>query len=277
MKRLIYGTFHFHSVYSHDGKSTLWKIASVLRDQGLSFCVMTEHFEDFSALTFDEYLREVDIVNRRSGFILIPGVEVHLDGIDTILFPVDDYAEISRLISEGDERCSDVVKVVAHPAKYPFDLLTRHLEKYKVNGIELWNQQSDGSLMPALGLLEWMKTQHRRNDYGYFFGCDLHDVTLSVTNVVCLPEPPSPTPAAIASELLNRRFVSRNLSTGIEYRHDSPGTDFDSWVESVVRKPFYRGKIQKAIRRGLRFGYRMLPRDTQHSLNDFKNLVRNRV
>jgi len=274
---VISGTFHFHSDYSHDGRSPLCQIASVLRDRGLSFCVMTEHFEDFTAATFAQYLREVDEVNQQTGFILIPGVEVNLGGIDTIVFPVDDYDAITQLLSGGGEGPSDVIKIVAHPAKYPFDRVRRHIEKYQVNGIELWNQQSDGSLMPALGLLEWMKTQDRCNDFGYFFGCDIHDVTLSVANVLCLREPASRTPAAVASELRNRRFVSRNLVTGIEYRNESPRTDFGAWVESVARRPFYRAKIQRAIRRSLRFGYRMLPRDTQHSLNDFKNLVRNRI
>lgn len=274
---MISGTFHFHSTYSHDGRSPLREIASVLRDRGLSFCVMTEHFEDFTAATFARYLREVDDINRESGFILVPGVEVNLEGIDTILFPVDDYDAITTLLSGGGEIPCDVIKVVAHPAKYPLDRVARHIEKYQVNSIELWNQQSDGSLMPALGLLEWMTTQDRCNDFGYFFGCDIHDVTLSVANVLCLRELSSRTPVAIASELRNRRFVSRNLLTGIEYRHESPRTDFAAWVASVAGRSFYRAKIQRAIRRSLRFGYRLLPRDTQHSLNDFKNLVRNRI
>jgi len=46
MRDSIDGAFHFHSTYSHDGKNTLSEIASTLSEAGLSFCVMTEHFED---------------------------------------------------------------------------------------------------------------------------------------------------------------------------------------------------------------------------------------
>src|SRR2546423_14708742 len=102
---------------------------------------MAEHFEDFTAATFARYLREVDEVNQQSGFILIPGVEVNLEGIDTILFPVDDYDAITRLLSGEGEGGSEVIKVVAHPAKYSFDRLTSHIEKYQLTSIELWNQQ----------------------------------------------------------------------------------------------------------------------------------------
>ena len=47
---------------------------------------MTEHFEDFDAATLDRYLRSAG--DDTTGFVVIPGIEVHLSGLDTIVFPV---------------------------------------------------------------------------------------------------------------------------------------------------------------------------------------------
>ena len=86
MSNTIEGTFHFHSTYSHDGRSTLDEIVWTLRSRGLSFCVMTEHFEDFDGTTFERYVQDIDRLNRRGDFVLVPGVEIHLYGIDTIVW-----------------------------------------------------------------------------------------------------------------------------------------------------------------------------------------------
>src|SRR2546426_12439142 len=135
MQELIQGTFHFHSTYSHDGRSTLCDIVSTLRGRGFSFCIMTEHFEDFDALKFNRYLQEVNVLNQTGGFVLIPGVEVSLSGIHTIIFPALEYAEIARLASEKKEGQHRMFKVVAHPSNYSFQKVARHLETYQINWI----------------------------------------------------------------------------------------------------------------------------------------------
>ncbi|MGA2422636.1 MAG: PHP domain-containing protein [Terriglobales bacterium] len=277
MPDFIQGTFHFHSTYSHDGRSTLPEIASSLSARGLSFCVMTEHFEDFDALKFDRYVQELKDVSASSGFLFIPGIEVHLSGLDTIIFPVRKYEEIARFEAEGKDSQPPMFKVLAHPSKYRFQDVMRHLTKYQLNGIELWNQQADGSYIPPIDFLELLKSQAQRNHFRYFFGCDLHSANLTVANVLSVPSPNERTAEAIAKALIEGDFVSRNCPTGIEYRNGSGKTDFDAWLQTLRRKSYSRGKILRSVRHFLRSLYRMLPRDTQHSLNDFKNFVRNKV
>jgi hypothetical protein len=277
MPELIDGTFHFHSTYSHDGKNCLQEIASSLSARGLRFCIMTEHFEDFDAPTFDRYLEEINTVSGNTGFLLIPGIEVNLSGLDTIIFPVQGYEEIARLVSEGRDGQRRMFKVLAHASKYKFEAIARHLRNYKIDGVEIWNQQADGSHIPPLGLFEWVKSQSWGSQYRYFFGCDLHNVNLTVANVLSVPRLNSQNEEAIVNSLIHGDFLSRSLPTGIEYRNGSEATDFDAWLRTLRRRRYYWGELLQSARRCLKVVYKMLPRDAQHSLNDIKNFVRNKV
>src|SRR5437016_3240651 len=100
MQRFVQGTFHFHSTYSHDGRNTLPEIAHALLERGLSFCVMTEHFEDFDEAKFNRYLAELESVTKSTGFVFVPGAEVDLEGLHTIVFPVREFAEVTRFASQ---------------------------------------------------------------------------------------------------------------------------------------------------------------------------------
>jgi PHP domain len=277
MKETIHGTFHFHSTYSHDGRSTLSEIASALSTAGLAFCVLTEHFEDFSAPKFNEYLRETREVTEKSGVLLVPGIEMNLSGLDTILFPVREYDEVAKFASDGTDSGHRLCKVVAHASKYPFEDVVKHLQKYQIEGVEIWNQQADGSHIPPFKLLDVWQTYSGRRQHRYFFGCDLHKANLAVANIISLSVP-SPTGAnAIIQHLREGNFVSRNLPTGVEYRNGAASSDFDAWLQRLREKSYYRGRILGTVRSSLKSVYKMLPRDTQRSLNDVKNFVRNKV
>jgi PHP domain len=277
MQDLIQGTFHFHSTYSHDGRSTLGEIVSLLRGRGFSFCVMTDHFEDFDAAKFGRYVREIEESNQAGDFLLIPGIEVDLSGLHTIFFPVREYAEIARIVSEGTDRQGRMFKVLAHPTKYRFDLVEKHLEQYAIQGVELWNQQADGSHIPPLAFLEKMKLLPPRDDRHYFFGCDIHKATLKVNHVLSMRRPAEWTPEAIADTLIRGDFTSESLPTGIEFRNGTDQTEFASWLRALAEKPYSRGKFLRGVRRCLKPIYSALPREIRHSLNDVKNTMRNKM
>lgn len=277
MPEMIQGAFHFHSTYSHDGRSTLFEIASALRSRGFSFCIQTEHFEDFDASKFDNYLREARETSSKTGICLIPGVEINLSGLDTILFPVADYSEVARFArNEKNSACSSC-KVLAHPSKYPFQAVVKHLENYELQGVELWNQQADGSHLPPFEFLCMWQSYSRRNQYRYFFGCDLHNVNLTVANMISLCAPTQPGVETIVQKLTAGKFISRNLPTGVEYRNGLQSDEFDPWLRNLQTKSYYRGRLLRGVRSGLKSAYRVLPRDMQKSLNDVKNFVRNKV
>jgi hypothetical protein len=277
MQETIQGTFHFHSTYSHDGRSTLSEIVSALSMAGMAFCVLTEHFEDFTAPKFSEYLREIRAVTEKSGFLLIPGIEVNLSGLDTILFPVSDYDEIAKVASAGTDCGRGLCKVLAHASKYSFEDIVQHLQKYQIEGVEIWNQQADGSHIPPFKLLDVWQTYSRRKQHRYFFGCDLHKANLTVTNILSLSAPSPGTADAIIQHLGTGDFICRNLPTGIEYRNGASSSDFDNWLQGLREKSYYRGRLLGSVRAGLKSVYKMLPRGTQRSLNGVKNVVRNKV
>jgi hypothetical protein len=269
------GTFHFHSTYSHDGRSSLAEIAATLKTCNLSFCIMTEHFEDLDPAKCERYIQELARVSAAANFVFIPGVEVNLNGIDTIFFPIKRYEEIGEFVSGQLRSESAWCKVIAHPSKYRSDEILTHLERYRLDGIELWNQQADGSHIPPLALIDFLTPHVQSGPYRYFFGCDLHCAGLTVSNVLSLPCGVERTPEAIAQALLAGNFTSRNLPTGIEYRNDLDV--LIRWAEALHHRTYYRGRFLWTIRRCLRSIYRVLPRDTQHSLNNVKNFVRNKV
>jgi len=275
MNDTIQGTFHFHSTYSHDGKSTLPEIASALQKLNLSFCVMTDHFEDFDAAKFDRYIEQLKETSQSSGFIFIPGIEVHLSGIDTILFPVQNYEDVARFESEGVESQPPMFKVLAHPSKYHFGEIATHLAKYRLDGIELWNQQADGRHMPPLAFWEQFKSLTQSCNYKFFFGCDLHSANLTVANVLSLRLPGCRTSEAVVNALTSGNFISRNNPTGISFGNES--IEFDEWLRSMSKQSFHKGRLLHSVRSCLRAFYKWLPRDAQHSLNDVKNFVRNKV
>jgi hypothetical protein len=277
MKETIQGTFHFHSTYSHDGRSTLSEIASALSATGMAFCVLTEHFEDFSAPKFNEYLRATREITEKSGFLLIPGIEVNLSGLDTILFPVRDYDEIAKFASDGTGSANRLCKVLAHASKYPFVKVVKHLQQYQIEGVEIWNQQADGSHIPPFKLLDVWQTYSWRGQHRYFFGCDLHEANLAVANIISVSVPSPSGADEIIQHLREGHFLCRNLPTGIEYRNGDASIDFDAWLQRLHEKSFYRGRLLGTFRSGLKSVYKMLPRETQRSLNDVKNFVRNKV
>jgi hypothetical protein len=252
-------------------------VVASLRARGFAFCIMTEHFEDFDDRKFDRYVREITALNEVGDFVLIPGLEVNLAGIDTIVFPALDFAAIVRWMSNAGDGQPPLFRVIAHPSKYSFETITRHLQTYRINAVELWNQQEDGRYIPPMRFLERFGTQPSRKQCRYFFGCDLHEASLTISNVLTVPKPSTLTVEAIVSALSDGNFTTSNNATGIEYCNGDHGNDFDAWFETLRHRSFYRGRALQGVRKCLKRSYRWLPSTTQHRLNDIKNYIRNKV
>jgi hypothetical protein len=272
MPNHIQGAFHFHSTYSHDGRSSLAEIASRLHGQGLSFCIMTEHFEDFDEPKFNRYIQETTSVSS-SSFLLIPGMEVDVEGLHTIIFPVQQYGEIADL-SAFTRLSHNMFKVLAHPSKYPLEKVAAHLDKYSIEGIEVWNQQSDGSYVPPFRVLESLTVRPDLARYRYLFGCDIHNAKLAVRNLISLARPHNLSAQAILDAIRCGEFVSRNITTNIEHRNGSEEVEFNTWVQMLHGRSYGPGRLLSSVRDGLKLTYKMLPRPAQRSLNDVKNIVR---
>lgn len=277
MRDTIQGTFHFHSTYSHDGRSTPREIVSTLRRRGFSFCVLTDHFEDFDAPKLDRYVRELNEVSTLTGFALIPAIEVNLAGLHTIVFPVREYPEIARLASGQNDGPGRLFKILAHASKYSIESVASHVTRYQLDGIEIWNQQEDGSHMPPIGFLKRLKDELRQRQFRLFFGCDLHDARLTVTNVLSVPSSEGSAVGSLVESLTHGDFVARSLTTGIEFHNGAEPTDFEAWLQTVLEGSYLRGRMLRGVRRSLKLIYSQLPRNARRPLNHFKNFVRNKV
>lgn len=274
---MIRGAFHFHSTYSHDGRTSLVDTVERLRGQGFAFVIMTEHFEDFDRIKFSSYLQEVEMLNRRMDFVLIPGIEVNLDGVDTIKFPVGDYEGCLDFGERAGGSISPTVSVLAHPTKYSLRKVLAHLGKFKIDGIELWNQQADGRYAPPLKFLMEFQAQAQPERYCCYFGCDLHDANLKASNFIALPRPHCLDPASLCAMIASGQFTSFNSDTGIAFSNGPQRDDYKAWLEKIQSCRNYKGRVLRFIRRGLRAGYKRLPKSVQRSLNDIKNTVRNKI
>lgn len=238
---------------------------------------MTEHFEDFDPQKLESYLQEAQMVSGEVGFVLIPALEVHLAGIDTLVFPGRDYQQIAELASGDFRKGEGLLKLLVHPTKYPLQRVFAHLDRFNIQGIELWNQEVDGHSLPPFRFLKSFLVHPRCDQYLYFFGCDLHNVRGRISNILILSQPCEKSPEAIMNCLRRGYFSTRNLRTGIEFRNGNPRMDLASWLTVQQQKTYYRGRLVGWVRNSLRSAYKQLPRSSQRSLNDVKNYVRNRL
>lgn len=272
----IAGAIHFHSDFSHDGRSSLEEIRSRLVSQGLSFCIMTDHFEDFTEQSFDCYLERITVLNRTPGFVFVPGVEVSIGGIDTLLYPVYHYSQCRAFPAEETGGASRMRSVLAHPSKYAAPALERHMQRVPLTGIELWNQLADG-LLPSSTVVRFLQSVRSRHSYRYFFGCDIHNARHGVRNIVTLPARTALEIETIVGALDHGSFSTANRTTGRTYESTSTNVNLDQWLATASQRRPARLAIRCGVRRSLRSAYRLLPRRLQRSLNTLKNYVRNEV
>ena len=66
------GVFHVHSSFSHDGKKSLRELSCYLKERGIHFCILADHFEDFNEKTFNDYLVQIREITSTGKFLFIP-------------------------------------------------------------------------------------------------------------------------------------------------------------------------------------------------------------
>ncbi|MEI6501029.1 MAG: PHP domain-containing protein, partial [Armatimonadota bacterium] len=178
---------HIHSDFSHDGHDGVAEIARRAGELGLDFCMLTDHFEDFDEEGFARYLAAVDVANRTGSCLVIPGVEVDIDGLHVLLLQVTDYEEVNRVLVKRKLGDSQLVALLAHPNKYTPAEISRFVTTCDIAGIEVWNQAFDGLRLPdGRGLRERLGN-FPAEGCGVFFGLDTHDIRRPISNVILMP------------------------------------------------------------------------------------------
>ena len=162
-----------HSTYSYDGKENLSALKSFLQKEGITFCFLTEHTDK---LTIEEAQLFVQECKSLSGsqFVFIPGFEVPYKdahvlflGTETFLGQVaDEYT-----LAQWAERAA--LTVLAHPVRNRF--VVDQVLKDVIDGVEIWNQQYDGKLVPRPRAAQLLRSLQEKNE-GLFAtgGLDFH-------------------------------------------------------------------------------------------------------
>jgi len=169
----IKGVVHVHSTYSYDGKESLRSLRDFLIEQGISFCCMTEHTDFMTVEQAQLFVQECKALSG-SQFMFIPGFEVPyknahilLIGTEVFLGTIAD-ADMLRVWSS-----KSVLTVLAHPVRNRFKLDT--VMEEVIDGIEIWNQQYEGKLVPRQRSRKLVRTyQTKKPELLATGGLDFH-------------------------------------------------------------------------------------------------------
>ena len=274
--RVYTGVIHIHSAYSHDGRDSIPDLVRTLAGQGLDFCILTDHFEDFDARTLDRYRAEIAAVNADGDFIVVPAIEVEFESVHVILVPVGSFAEIQGVVAARDLSRSETVKLLAHPTKYDLEMTVTLLRDHEFDGVELWNQMADGKYAPPRDYLRALLPRIRPDLRGHFFGGDIHDGRHSVANYITIPADGPLMVDHVIDALRRRRYVSHSRLTGLAVSAEQPAGELVAWLETAAHSRSLRSTLRATLARILKGIYHLLPRRAQKCINSFKNSVKSR-
>ncbi len=272
------GVVHIHTEVSHDGHGGLEEMSARLRADGIDFCVLTDHFEDLDADSFGEYLAEIRQVNLRRETVFVPGVEAEIKGFHVLLLPVASYDEVRDVVDQTDlAGRGPRLKILAHPAKHDLAAVTELLRENAFDGVEIWNQHSDGNYLPPLEFLDDLVEALPADMSCVVFGSDVHDIRHRISNLVLIPRGEELTPTLILDRLRQGRFLNFNRNTALSLPGDSRPAEIAAWLAEVRQRLGRKALLVGRVKKVLRFCYHLLPRSAQHRINDFKNAIKNRL
>ena len=129
--------------------------------QGITFCCLTEHTDQMTVAQAQLFVQECRSLSG-SQFVFIPGFEVpykdaHILFIGSELL-LGQQADAASL-TEWKQR--SVLTILAHPVRNRFEV--DDALKSVLDGVEIWNQQYDGKLVPRPRAAELLRTLQESN------------------------------------------------------------------------------------------------------------------
>lgn len=170
----INGIVHCHSRYSYDAKLSLRELRELCISRGVRFVCMTEHTDELDRERAAAFVRECEALSD-DRFRFIPGFEVPYRRAHVLMIGMrsfyDHYAaNIDALIPWTQEA---KFVVLAHPVRNHFVVEPRLLQL--IDGLEVWNQQYEGKLVPRVrSLVLFEKLHHEKPMLVATGGVDLH-------------------------------------------------------------------------------------------------------
>lgn len=158
---IVTGVVHMHSTYSYDGKESLQSLRDFLMNKGVSFCCLTEHTDYMTLEQAQLFVQECKMLST-SQFVFIPGFEVpylkaHILLVGTEVF-LGQFADGEMLKTWSK---ATALTILAHPVRNAF-IIDETMEQ-TLDGVEIWNQQYEGKLVPRQRSVRLLKTLQQRN------------------------------------------------------------------------------------------------------------------
>ena len=155
----ITGILHCHSNYSYDAKLSLRELRDLFVPKGISFVCMTEHTDELTPERASAFVHECDEYSDEK-FRFIPGFEVPYKHAHVLMIGCrsffQNYAPSIAELRPWVDASSFVV--LAHPVRNDFIVDTDLLAS--INGLEVWNQQYEGKLVPRVRSLALFTELH---------------------------------------------------------------------------------------------------------------------
>jgi predicted metal-dependent phosphoesterase TrpH len=157
----IKGVVHMHSMYSYDGKESLQSLREFLMARGISFCCLTEHTDQMTLEQAQLFVQECKMLST-SQFVFIPGFEVpylkaHILLLGTEVF-LGQYADGEMLKTWSN---ASALTILAHPVRNAF--IVDEVMEEVLGGVEIWNQQYEGKLVPRQRSVRLLKALQKKN------------------------------------------------------------------------------------------------------------------
>lgn len=172
----IRGYLHLHSGHSYDGKLTLAEIKEKCLALGMSFAAMTEHTDVLTPMDVQSAVNECR-AQSDSNFVFIPGFELPYKNCHILIIGTSDiklYLPPLEAIKIAKQQGAWILLAHPHRNRFHIDPELRVL----LDGIEIWNQQSDGKRHPRIQALEFFeKSLTQKTSLLAIAGLDLHRVS----------------------------------------------------------------------------------------------------
>ncbi len=157
---LVRGLLHVHSNYSYDGKESLSSLKQFLIGKGINFCCLTEHTDFLTKEKAEAMMTEAKALSDEN-FVFIPGFEVPYKSAHILQIGSENWLgqmADDRLLLEWSEQSP--LTILAHPVRN--DFIVNDVMLAAIDGVEIWNQQYEGKIVPrprAIKLLRTLKSR----------------------------------------------------------------------------------------------------------------------
>ena len=224
-----HGALHLHSHYSYDAKLGLAELKDILRERGASFACVTEHTDEMTQEAAERFVAECRALSDAT-FCMIPGFEISYE--DTHILAPGCTTFLAQHPTEAqlrEWRTHAPLMILAHPHRNGYHDRAPH---GMIDGIEVWNAQYDGKLVPRNGARALLaRARKEQQALRAFAGWDLHREAHAGGPLIAV-DAPELTEEAIIKALTDGAYALRSAVVEVGPDGSMSGAD-PRWVAAL--------------------------------------------